>query len=78
WRKYYMTWDQEIKHQRHMAFDEGKAEGLSEGARQKAVENAKNAILQGLNDELISKITGLSVEEVANLRNSLYAESLSV
>ena len=78
WRKYYMTWDQEIKHQRHMAFDEGKAEGLSEGARQKAVENAKNAILQGLNDELISKITGLSVEEVANLRNSLCAESLSV
>ena len=78
WRKYYMTWDQEIKHQRHMAFDEGKAEGLSEGARQNAVENAKNAILQGLNDELISKITGLSVEEVANLRNSLCAESLSV
>ena len=73
-----MTWDQEIKHQRHMAFDEGKAEGLSEGARQKAVENAKNAILQGLNDELISKITGLSVEEVANLRNSLCADSLSV
>ncbi|MBQ6780719.1 MAG: hypothetical protein IJP62_05740, partial [Treponema sp.] len=86
WRKYYMTWDQEIKHQRHMAFDEGKAEGLSEGrekglsegARQKAVENAKNAILQGLNDELISKITGLSVEEVASLQNSLCAESMSV
>ena len=66
WRKYYMTWDQEIKHQRHLAFDEG------------MVEAAKNAILQGLNDELISKITGLSVEEVANLRNSLCAESLSV
>ncbi|MBR0031767.1 MAG: hypothetical protein IJP61_05720, partial [Treponema sp.] len=81
-RKYYMTWDQEIKHQRHMAFDEGKAEGLSEG-REKGlsegkIEAAKNAILQGVNDELISKITGLSVEEVADLRNSLCAESLSV
>ena len=82
WRKYYMTWDQEIKHQRHMAFDEGKAEGLSEG-REKGlsegkIEAAKNAILQGLNDELISKITGLSVEEISSLRNSLCAESLSV
>ena len=79
WRKYYMTWDQEIKHQRHMAFDEGKAEGLSEGARQNAVENAKNLLkMNVLSPEQIAQAVGLSVEEVASLRNSLCAESLSV
>ncbi|MBR0032951.1 MAG: hypothetical protein IJP61_11810, partial [Treponema sp.] len=75
WRKYYMTWDQEIKHQRHMAFDEGKAEGLSEGM----VEAAKNLLkMNVLLPEQIAQAVGLSVEEVAGLRNSLCAESLSV
>ncbi|MBR0032087.1 MAG: hypothetical protein IJP61_07360, partial [Treponema sp.] len=87
WRKYYMTWDQEIKHQRHMAFDEGKAEGLSEGrekglsegARQKAVENAKNLLkMNVLSPEQIAQAVGLSVEEILDLRNSLCTESLSV
>jgi predicted transposase/invertase (TIGR01784 family) len=87
WRKYYMTWDQEIKHQRHMAFDEGKAEGLSEGrekglsegARQNAVENAKNLLkMNVLSPEQIAQAVGLSVEEISDLRGSLCAESLSV
>ena len=70
-----MTWDQEIKHQRHMAFDEG----LSEGARQKAVENAKNLLkMNVLSPEQIAQAVGLSVEEVSGLRNSLCAESLPV
>ena len=75
WRKYYMTWDQEIKHQRHMAFDEGKAEGLSEGARQNAVENAKNLLrMNVLPPEQIAKAIGLSVEDVVSLRDALGKE----
>jgi MoaA/NifB/PqqE/SkfB family radical SAM enzyme len=34
----------------------------------KAVEIAKNAIKEGVNNEFISKITGLSVEQVEKLR----------
>ncbi|MBQ3670123.1 MAG: hypothetical protein II921_01420, partial [Treponema sp.] len=86
-----MTWDQEIKHQRHMAFDEGKAEGLSEGrekglkeGRDKGlsegkIEAAKNLLkMNVLLPEQIAQAVGLSVEEISGLRNSLCAESLSV
>ncbi|MBQ3670364.1 MAG: hypothetical protein II921_02660, partial [Treponema sp.] len=67
WRKYYMTWDQEIKHQRHMAFDEG--------ARQKAVEAAKNLLrMNVLPPEQIAKAIGLSVEDVVSLRDALGKE----
>ena len=71
-RRQYMTWEQEMKHQRWEAFEEGKAEGLSEGARQKALENAKNAFSMGLSIEQVSRITGLSEEE---LRAEISAET---
>ena len=42
------------------------AEGRKEGAEQKAIENAKNMILQSVGTlEQISSITGLAVEEIA-------------
>ena len=67
-----MTWEQEMKHQRWEAFEEGKAEGRaeglsmgrSEGARQNAIENAKSALSLGLSIEQVSRITKLSEKEI--------------
>ena len=47
------------------AFDEGKIEG----ERLKAIEVAENLIKLGLDNETISKGTGLSTEEIENLRD---------
>ena len=46
----------------------GKKEGESIGANKTARANAKNAINLGLDDETISKITNLSIEEIKALR----------
>ncbi|TAE01519.1 MAG: hypothetical protein EAZ97_03265, partial [Bacteroidetes bacterium] len=37
--------------------------------QEKAVEIAKNAILEGSKNEFISKITGLTIEQIEQLRN---------
>ncbi|MBQ3671804.1 MAG: hypothetical protein II921_10090 [Treponema sp.] len=55
-------------------FSSSCAEGLSEGAGQKAVENAKNLpIMNVLPPEKIAEAIGLSVEGVKGLRNLLGA-----
>ncbi len=46
---------------------EAKEEGLAEGARQKAVENARNLKAAGVDINIIAKCVGLSVEEVKKL-----------
>ena len=46
-------------------------DGVEEGSKENALVNAKNAIGLGLDNETISKITGLSVEEIEKIRNSL-------
>ena len=46
----------------------GEKIGLEKGETKKAIEIAKNAIGHGLKNEDISKITGLSVKEIENLR----------
>ena len=51
---------------------EGKAEGISEGISQGKIENkkeiAKNMLSKAMEVELISEITGLSIEEIKNLK----------
>lgn len=42
--------------------------GVEEGSKENALVNAKNAIGLGLDNETISKITGLSVEEIEKIR----------
>ena len=49
------------------AREDGKKRGLEESKRK--IEVAKNAILQGLNNEIIAKLTNLSIEEIKRLRN---------
>ena len=46
----------------------GLKKGEKNGEKKKAIEIAKNAIEHGLKNEDISKITGLSVKEIENLR----------
>ena len=41
--------------------------GILEGSRKKAEETARSAIKMGLSIEQISKLTGLSAEEIQNL-----------
>ena len=48
------------------------AEGRKEGAERKAIETAKNMILQSVGTlEQISSVTGLSVEEINKLKEEL-------
>ncbi|MDB8576113.1 Rpn family recombination-promoting nuclease/putative transposase [Turicibacter sanguinis] len=48
--------------------EEGVKQGLEQGAKQRNIEIAKNLIQNGLDNELISKSTGLSIEEVKEIR----------
>lgn len=48
--------------------EEGIEKGIEQGIEQGSKENAKNAINLGLDNETISKITGLSVEEIEKIR----------
>ena len=47
---------------------EAKRKGIDEGKKETYLEVAKNAIKAGLSTEQISKITGLSAEEINKLR----------
>lgn len=42
---------------------------MTEGARQKAVETAKSLLSMNLSPEQVAQGTGLSLEEVLDLRN---------
>lgn len=50
------------------AYSSGHFEGKAEGELQKAVEVAKTAISMGLDDNAISKLSGLPIEEIQKLR----------
>ena len=64
-------YDTDIAVQRKEAFDDGilqgRNEGISLGAYQKAVETAKNALSMNLTTEQIASLTGLSVEVIQDL-----------
>ncbi|POO86269.1 hypothetical protein [Clostridium sp. 3-3] len=48
----------------------GIEKGIEKGEEKKAIETARIAIKKGLNDELISELTGLSFEEINSIRQS--------
>lgn len=50
------------------ALAEGLEKGLAEGELKSRIEIAKNAIVEGANDAFISKITGLSFDQIQALR----------
>lgn len=50
------------------ATEAGIEKGILQGSQEKALENAKNALKLGLDIKTISKITGLSMEEIEKLK----------
>ncbi len=51
------------------ALDSAREEGIEQGLKQRNIEIAKNAIKTGLDNNTIVKLTGLSLKEVAELRD---------
>ena len=49
-------------------YEEGKEEGIEEGSKQKAYEIAKKMLKKGNSIEDICDITGLSIEEIEQLK----------
>ena len=61
-----MLWKDQIREWKY----EAREDGLAEGARTKAIETAKNMLENKLSTDLIVKCTGLSLDEVLNLKNN--------
>ena len=49
------------------AAEKGHAKGLAEGEKKKNIENAKGFKQAGVSLEIISQVTGLSIEEIEKL-----------
>ena len=54
---------------RNWGYDDGKEAGLKEGAKKEKVSIAKNLLKDGIPIDVVSKNTGLSVEELNKLNN---------
>ena len=71
WRKEKMTLEQEIKIQASYAYDDGFSDGVNKGMEQgshdKAVETARILIANNVDFLLVSKSTGLTLDEVERL-----------
>ncbi|ANQ47965.1 PD-(D/E)XK nuclease family transposase [Flammeovirga sp. MY04] len=67
YRDYMNTLDYLQEESFNDGFKKGNKEGLEEGKKTKAIEVAKNALKMGLSKEQVSKLSGLSIEEVATL-----------
>ena len=52
-------------------YDDGKAEGLEAGAKAEKISIAKNLLKNGISIDLVSESTGLSVEELKELKKEV-------
>ena len=64
------------KNRRREGYEEGKQDGLIEGAREKTIETAKNFLKENIPVETISRCVGLPLEEVQKLAEEVGKESL--
>ena len=60
-----------IKTWREDGYEDGYDEGRADGKQEKAVEDAKNLLLKGINPEIITECIGLSLEEVQKLAEEI-------
>ena len=58
-----------LREGREKGLEEGIKEGIKEGAKNKQIEIAINMLKEGMDINLISKLTNLSYEEIINLNN---------
>lgn len=52
-------------------FEQGRSEGLEQGSKEKALEIAKNLLAENLDKQTIAKTTGLSLDEISMLKESM-------
>ena len=72
WRAEYMLWKDQIREWKDEAREDGLAEGREEGARNKAIETARQLLkMDLLTVEQIATATQLSVEEVVKLKQEI-------
>ena len=64
----YMSEEEDKRKIQNSLISEAKNEGLSEGVNKKSIEIAKNLLSMNMPIEDISKATGLSIEEIKNLK----------
>jgi len=65
--KYY----RDLKGALDTSFKKGEVKGEIKGRKNEKVDNTKNAILEGLNNQVISRITGLSIKEIEKIRKEM-------
>ena len=71
-RRRYMTWEQTILEERELAREAGRTEGFEAGARNNAIENARNLLQEtDLSPEKIALCCSVSLEEVLQLKEEL-------
>ena len=63
----YMTWGLAEQDAEKRGYNAGVADGISQGAEQKAIETAKNMLLENLPINLVVRTTGLPLETVQKL-----------
>ena len=72
YKRQFMEWER----QKAYEFRRGKAEGIAEGARQKAVEGARNFYSNGVSVEIIAKSLGMTIEQVEDIvKDSIQKEA---
>ena len=62
-----MTFEYMLKERERIGIEQGRSEGLVEGAAQKQREIAKNLKHAGIPVDVIAENTGLTAEEIENL-----------
>ena len=62
-----MTFEYMLKERERIGIEQGRSEGLAEGAAQKQREIAKNLKHAGIPVDVIAENTGLTAEEIENL-----------
>ena len=62
-----MTTERDLRNQMEYARQEAIAEGRAEGRAEARAEDARNFLALGVDPEIISKATGISIEELQNL-----------
>ena len=63
----YMAWGLAEQDAEKRGYNAGVADGISQGAEQKAIETAKNMLLENLPINLVVRTTGLPLETVQKL-----------
>jgi len=63
-------WQRDMNTRLQHARQQGIEQGIEQGMDEKAVEDARKMLQEGLGTDLIARVTGLSVERIEQLRSA--------